>query len=46
LLVHPVIMGKGRSFFGEGLQTGALKLVKTEPIDKGVIALYYGVEKS
>ena len=46
LLVHPVIMGKGKSFFSEGFHTNALKLVKTELLDNGVIALYYTVEKA
>lgn len=45
LLVHPVIMGKGEHFFKDGASSGGLKLVKTEPIDKGVIALYYAVVK-
>lgn len=46
LLVHPVIMGKGRSFFTEGFQANALNLVKTERLDKGVIALHYGMDKA
>jgi len=43
LLVHPVIMGKGKRFFKDGLHS--LNLIKTQPIDKGVIALYYEVVK-
>jgi len=42
-LVHPIIMGTGKSFYKAGMQTKGLKLVKTEPLDKGVIALYYEV---
>jgi dihydrofolate reductase len=45
LLVHPVIMGKGKRFFKDGMPLTGLNLVKTEPIDKGVIALYYEVAK-
>jgi dihydrofolate reductase len=42
-LVHPIIMGTGKSFFKDGMQTKGLNLVKIEPLDKGVIALYYEV---
>jgi len=45
LLVHPVIMGKGKKFFKDGATLAGLSLVKTEPLDKGVIALYYEVKK-
>ena len=45
LLVHPVVMGKGKKFFKDGATPAGLNLVKTEPIDKGVIALYYEVVK-
>jgi len=44
LLVHPIIAGKGKRFFKEGMVTGGLKLIKTQPLDKGVLVLYY--EKS
>jgi len=40
-LVHPVIMGSGKRFFKEGMQTTGLKLVKTQTLDKGVILLCY-----
>jgi dihydrofolate reductase len=43
LLVHPIIMGKGKGFFKEGFSTNGLRLTKTEPLDNGVIALYYEV---
>jgi dihydrofolate reductase len=43
LLIHPIIMGKGKSFFKDSMHTKGLKLIKTEPLDKGVIALYYEV---
>jgi dihydrofolate reductase len=40
-LVHPIIAGSGRRFFTEGMQTNGLKLVKTQPFDKGVVLLCY-----
>jgi len=42
LLVHPIIAGKGKRFFKPGMTTGCLTLVKTQPLDKGVLVLYYG----
>jgi dihydrofolate reductase len=41
LLVHPIIAGKGKRFFKEGMTTNGLTLVKTQPLDKGVLVLYY-----
>ena len=41
LLVHPIIMGTGKNFFSNGMQTKGLKLARTEKLDKGVIVLYY-----
>jgi dihydrofolate reductase len=41
LLVHPIIAGKGKRFFKEGMTTGGLILVKTRSLDKGVLVLYY-----
>jgi len=35
-LVHPIIMGHGKRFFKEGMQTTGMKLVKTQKLDKGV----------
>ncbi len=40
LLVHPVIMGKGKRFFKEGMNT-RLKLIKTQTLEAGVILLCY-----
>jgi dihydrofolate reductase len=40
-LIHPIIAGKGKRFFKEGMTTAALKLIKTQPLDKGVMVLYY-----
>ena len=40
-LVHPIIAGKGKRFFKEDMTTAALALVKTQPLDKGVVVLYY-----
>jgi dihydrofolate reductase len=41
LLVHPIIAGKGKCFFRAGMTTNGLTLVKTQPLDKGVLVLYY-----
>lgn len=40
-LVHPVILGSGKRLFTDGMKTAGLKLVKTQPLDAGVIVLYY-----
>jgi dihydrofolate reductase len=40
-LVHPIIMGRGKRFFQEGMDTTTLKLVKTKTLDLGVILLCY-----
>jgi len=41
LLVHPVIIGKGKRFFKDNAQANNLELVKTQALDKEVLALYY-----
>jgi dihydrofolate reductase len=43
LLVHPIILGSGKKFFREGMQTKGMSLIKTIPLDKGVIVLHYRV---
>jgi dihydrofolate reductase len=45
-LVHPIIVGTGKRFFKDGMQSGGLKLVKTTSLAKGVIVLYYKSGKS
>jgi len=40
-LVHPIIAGSGKRFFKDGMNTNELKLVKTQTLEKGVVALYY-----
>ncbi|MBC9913481.1 dihydrofolate reductase family protein [Chitinophaga varians] len=39
-LVHPVMMGGGKRFFGEGVQAG-LQLTNSRQLDKGVMWLCY-----
>jgi hypothetical protein len=34
-------MGSGKRFFKDGMPTTKMALIKTEPIDLGVSALYY-----
>ncbi|HEY8928279.1 MAG TPA: dihydrofolate reductase family protein [Mucilaginibacter sp.] len=41
LLVHPVIIGKGKRFFKDNAQANNLELVKAQALDKEVLALYY-----
>ena len=40
-LVHPIIMGSGKRFFKDGMQTTRLKLVKTKSLGLGVMLLCY-----
>jgi dihydrofolate reductase len=40
-LVHPIIMGRGKRFFKDGLPTTRLKLVKTKTLGLGVMLLCY-----
>lgn len=41
LLVHPVVLGKGRSFFKEGVERMAFDLVDTTVVPPGVAILKY-----
>jgi dihydrofolate reductase len=41
LLVHPVVFGKGRRLFDEGLDSNKLKLSGTTTFATGVVALHY-----
>jgi dihydrofolate reductase len=41
LLVHPVVFGKGRRLFDEGLDANKLKLSGTTTFATGVVALHY-----
>ncbi|GII28448.1 dihydrofolate reductase family protein [Planotetraspora mira] len=41
LLVHPVVLGKGRSFFRDGMERMNLDLVDTTTISRGVAILTY-----
>jgi dihydrofolate reductase len=40
-LVHPVIAGRGKRFFRDGMHTGRLQLVKSKTLAKGVLLLCY-----
>ncbi len=40
-LVHPIIMGRGKRFFKDGMVTTRLKLVSTKTYPLGVMALSY-----
>jgi dihydrofolate reductase len=41
LLVHPVVVGRGKRLFQEGSQMEQLKLVEAKPFSTGVVALTY-----
>ncbi|SEW37037.1 dihydrofolate reductase family protein [Chitinophaga arvensicola] len=41
LLVHPVVMGKGKRLFKEGDHLRGLKLAHTKTLDNGVVVLTY-----
>jgi len=45
-LVHPIIMGSGKRFFKDGMNTTKLKLVKTETFPLGVVLLRYKSTKN
>jgi len=40
-LVHPIIIGSGKRFFKEEMKTRAMKIIKTEKLDKGVVLNCY-----
>ena len=40
-LIHPIIIGKGKRFFMDELNTSGMKLIKTQTLDKGVVLLCY-----
>lgn len=44
LLVHPFIMGVGRTFFREGMKT-PVQLVEAKELDQGILLLRYRVKK-
>lgn len=41
LLVHPVVVGKGKRLFQEASQKKELKLIETKPFGSGVVAMTY-----
>lgn len=44
-LVQPVVMGTGKRFFIEGISTARLKLLETQALSLGVVALTYQPDK-
>jgi dihydrofolate reductase len=40
-LIHPIIIGSGKHFFQDGMSTSGMELIKTQPLDKGVVLLCY-----
>lgn len=45
LLVYPVVVGKGKRLFDDGVSPATLKLREAKPLQKGVVALVYEPEK-
>lgn len=41
LMVHPVIAGRGKRFFKDGMGLTKLQLVESQPLSLGVVALSY-----
>jgi dihydrofolate reductase len=41
LLVHPIVRGRGKRLFKDGMDTTALKLVETKSFSSGVVLLRY-----
>ncbi len=41
LFVHPIILGSGIPLFARGLPTRALKFVRCERFDSGLVQLWY-----
>ena len=41
LLVYPVVVGKGKRLFDDGVAPAKLRLAKAQALDKGVVALVY-----
>ena len=44
-LVQPIIMGKGRQFFTDGIPQMKLRLVESKTLSLGVLALTYQPDK-
>lgn len=41
LMVHPIVVGKGKRLFGDGMDTTGLKLIRSTSYRGGVIDLHY-----
>jgi len=46
LMIHPVVVGKGKHIFGNRDAVKSMDLVKTDPLPNGVIVLTYAPKKS
>ena len=45
LMICPVVLGKGRRLFDQGIDTKKLKLVNAKPFDTGMVLLSYQPER-
>ncbi|AQU77119.1 dihydrofolate reductase family protein [Priestia megaterium] len=46
LIVHPIILGKGKRLFKDGIDAKSLKLVNSTTTSSGVVILSYKLEKT
>ena len=46
LLIHPIVVGKGRRLFSDGMPSAKLELVRSKPFSNGVIDLTYRLATS
>jgi len=45
LMVYPVILGKGKRLFQDGLERLPLRLVEAKPVGSGILTLVYQAER-
>jgi dihydrofolate reductase len=46
LMIHPIVVGKGKRLFKDGMDTAGLKLVETKIYSAGVIDVLYARDRS
>lgn len=40
-MVHPIVVGRGKRLFNDGIDTSVLKLVDSKPFTSGIVVLTY-----
>ncbi|MFL5807366.1 MAG: dihydrofolate reductase family protein [Roseiflexaceae bacterium] len=46
LLVHPVVCGRGKRLFADGMETAHLKLIESPAFRSGAVLLRYGADRT